>query len=142
MSTWVSDERGGSPMSTVDIELGPVPSRARGVIGLIEEACTSCMLCVRECPTWCISLDSHTEAIPGAPFGGGQSGGGRGVRTQHVLDEFSIDFGLCMNCGICVEVCPFDALEWHPAHDYAQIADAPSTSLLHTRTRLATHLSR
>jgi formate hydrogenlyase subunit 6/NADH:ubiquinone oxidoreductase subunit I len=31
------------------------------------------------------------------------------------LDEFSIDFGLCMYCGICVEVCPFDALAWVPA---------------------------
>ncbi|MBT5502500.1 MAG: 4Fe-4S binding protein, partial [Actinobacteria bacterium] len=29
-------------------------------IALIEDKCTSCMLCVRECPAWCINLDSHT----------------------------------------------------------------------------------
>jgi NADH-quinone oxidoreductase subunit I len=29
-----------------------------------------------------------------------------------VLDSFAIDWSLCMYCGICVEECPFDALEW------------------------------
>jgi NADH-quinone oxidoreductase subunit I len=31
-----------------------------------------------------------------------------------VLESFEIDYGLCMYCGICVEVCPFDALAWSP----------------------------
>lgn len=31
---------------------------------------------------------------------------------KNVLDEFTIDFGQCMWCGICIEVCPFDALFW------------------------------
>jgi NADH-quinone oxidoreductase subunit I len=74
-------------------------------IRLIEPACTSCMICARECPTWCINIDSHTEPAEGpAP-------GSRG-RTQHVLDRFAIDWSLCMYCGICIEECPFDALEW------------------------------
>ena len=78
-----------------------------GVIGLDPEACTSCMLCVRECPAWCIELDSHPQEVtePGA----------RRPRSVNVLDAFRIDFGLCMYCGICVEVCPFDALSWAPA---------------------------
>jgi NADH-quinone oxidoreductase subunit I len=82
-----------------------------GVIGLVPSACTSCMICVRECPTWCISLDSHTEQVsePGA----------RRPRSVAVLDRFAIDFGLCMYCGICVDVCPFDALEWRPDFDYS-----------------------
>ena len=73
-------------------------------IALIAEKCTSCMLCVRECPTWCIHLDSHTEEVsePGA----------RRPRKVNVLDSFDIDYSLCMYCGICVDVCPFDALEW------------------------------
>ena len=33
-------------------------------------------------------------------------------RTQNVLDRFAIDWSLCMYCGICIEECPFDALEW------------------------------
>jgi NADH-quinone oxidoreductase subunit I len=36
-----------------------------------------------------------------------------------VLDRFAIDYGLCLYCGICVEVCPFDALFWSPETDYA-----------------------
>jgi NADH-quinone oxidoreductase subunit I len=87
------------------------PTPPHAVIALIPEACTSCMLCVRECPTWCITLDSHTEQAsePGA----------RRPRTVSVLDRFVIDFGLCMYCGICVDVCPFDALEWSPVSDYS-----------------------
>ena len=38
-----------------------------------------------------------------------------------------------MYCGICVEVCPFDALFWSPEFEYSEprIAD-----LLHDKTRL------
>jgi len=54
---------------------------------------------------WCIELSAHTERLSAGPRG----------RSVKVLDEFSIDFGLCMYCGICVEVCPFDALAWVPA---------------------------
>jgi NADH-quinone oxidoreductase subunit I len=79
--------------------------QSHGWIRLIEPACTSCMICARECPTWCISIDSHTEPVEGLPSGA------RG-RTQNVLDRFAIDWSLCMYCGICIEECPFDALEW------------------------------
>jgi NADH-quinone oxidoreductase subunit I len=95
---------------------GGIPLHARGVIALVPAACTSCMLCVRECPTWCISLDSHTEQI--------SEEGARRPRAVIVLDDFRIDYGLCMYCGICVDVCPFDALEWHPEFDYATAARA------------------
>jgi NADH-quinone oxidoreductase subunit I len=44
---------------------------------------------------------------------------GARARTRNVLDRFAIDFSLCMYCGICVEVCPFDALFWSPETDYA-----------------------
>ncbi len=73
-------------------------------IALIADNCTSCMLCVRECPTWCITLQAHQETV-GDPAA-------RRPRTVNVLDDFAIDWGLCMYCGICVEVCPFEALEW------------------------------
>jgi formate hydrogenlyase subunit 6/NADH:ubiquinone oxidoreductase subunit I len=101
-----------------------LPVRARGVIGLVEEACTVCMLCVRECPVWCIEIDSHKETVTppqGRP------------RVTHVLDRFAIDWSLCMYCGICVEVCPFDALLWSPEHGYSAAA---GDGLVHERPEL------
>lgn len=81
-------------------------SPRRGTLALIPSACTSCMICAQECPAWCITIDAHAEEVsePGA----------RRPRSVSVLDDFTIDFGLCMYCGICVDVCPFDALEWVP----------------------------
>jgi NADH-quinone oxidoreductase subunit I len=90
-----------------------LPPRTRGVIALMDENCTVCMLCSRECPDWCIYIDSHKETVPPAKEGGR-------ARTRNVLDRFAIDFSLCMYCGICVEVCPFDALWWSPEFEYAE----------------------
>ncbi len=84
------------------------PARSRGTIGLLEENCTVCMLCARECPDWCLHIEGHTELAPPAKQGGR-------ARTRHVVDRFAIDWSLCLYCGICVEVCPFDALFWAPA---------------------------
>ena len=89
------------------------PPRTRGVIALMEENCTVCMLCSRECPDWCIYIDSHKETVP--PKDGGRA------RTRNILDRFAIDFALCMYCGICVEVCPFDALFWSPEFEYSTV---------------------
>jgi NADH-quinone oxidoreductase subunit I len=103
-----------------------LPARSRGVIALIEENCTVCMLCARECPAWCIDIDSHQEVLAAT------AEGGRG-RSQNVLDRFAIDFSLCMYCSICIEVCPFDALFWSPEFDYAE---TDVRQLTHERERL------
>ncbi|MFN2491224.1 MAG: 4Fe-4S binding protein [Actinomycetota bacterium] len=87
--------------------------RTRGVIALKEENCTVCMLCARECPDWCIYIDSHKETLPPKRQGGRP-------RKRNVLDRFAIDYALCMYCGICVEVCPYDALFWSREFEYAE----------------------
>jgi NADH-quinone oxidoreductase subunit I len=112
-------------------EAPALPPRTRGVIALLEENCTSCMLCARDCPDWCIYIDSHKETVP-APIGPDGTPQGRD-RTRNVLDRFAIDFSLCMYCGICVEVCPFDALEWSPEFEYAEY---DIRDLLHEKDRL------
>jgi NADH-quinone oxidoreductase subunit I len=89
-----------------------LPARTRGVIALKQENCTVCWKCSRECPDWCIYIESHKETHPPAT-------GGR-ARSVKVLDRFAIDYALCMYCGICVEVCPFDALFWSPEYEYAE----------------------
>ena len=136
-----------------------LPARSRGVIGLLEENCTVCMLCARECPDWCIYIDSHKEPVPsapepsapepgapepgvaepggtaagpGGPAAGGPAGRGR-QRVRNALDRFAIDFSLCMYCGICIEVCPYDALFWAPEFSYAE---PDLRDLTHERGRL------
>jgi NADH-quinone oxidoreductase subunit I len=117
----------GRPVVTAEYpEVAPhLPPRSRGVIALLEENCTVCMLCARECPDWCIYIDSHKETVV-------VEGAARD-RQRNVLDRFAIDFALCMYCGICIEVCPFDALFWSPQFEYSgtDIAD-----LTHEQERL------
>jgi NADH-quinone oxidoreductase subunit I len=103
-----------------------LPPRSRGVIALLEENCTVCMLCARECPDWCIYIDSHKEVVPA------QEPGARD-RVRNVLDRFAIDFSLCMYCGICIEACPFDALFWSPEFEYAEL---DIRDLVHEKDRL------
>jgi NADH-quinone oxidoreductase subunit I len=93
-----------------------LPPRTRGVIALLEE----------NCPDWCIYIDSHKETLPATTEGGRE-------RQRNVLDRFAIDFSLCMYCGICIEVCPFDALHWSPEFEYAEL---DIRDLLHEKPRL------
>jgi len=104
---------------------GPVPQRGRGVIALLEANCTSCMICARECPDWCIYIESSTEQ-PDRDHAGRSR-----ARARPVLQRFAIDYGQCLYCGICVEVCPFDALHWSPVYDYPGVDGAGNGATQH-----------
>lgn len=100
--------------------------RSRGVIALKEENCTVCMLCARECPVWCIFIEGYKDQGPPRREGGKP-------RMTQKLDRFDIDYSLCMYCGICVDVCPFDALFWSPEQEYSE---ARISDLLHDKDKL------
>ncbi|WP_243766852.1 4Fe-4S binding protein, partial [Streptomyces sp. GC420] len=93
-----------------------------------------------------LSLPYSVPKSPGKPFescrkGSGGPGAGprealdraRRERSRNVLDRFAIDFSLCMYCGICIEVCPFDALFWSPEFEYAE---TDIRDLTHERDKL------
>ena len=82
--------------------------RFRGHTKLIGDAdipertkCIVCMACIRACPSGTI------KKIEGEK----KEGEKKKTATVYVLD-----FSTCSQCGICVEVCPVDALDF--SHDY------------------------
>jgi len=60
-----------------------------------ELRCVSCDICAKECPPKCITIVRDMDAQ------------GKPLKRPKTFD---IDFSICMNCGICEEVCPFDAI--------------------------------
>jgi formate hydrogenlyase subunit 6/NADH:ubiquinone oxidoreductase subunit I len=65
-----------------------------------EPFCTGCHACERACPVECMTVvmkDNPKNAT-------GES------KRKKIIDQFFIDYGRCMRCNICVEVCNFDAI--------------------------------
>ena len=57
--------------------------------------CTACTICEKECPPKCIYIVLERDE------------NGKSMKRPRVFD---IDISVCMNCGICAEVCPFDSI--------------------------------
>lgn len=57
--------------------------------------CTACSICEKECPPQCIYIVMDRDE------------NGKSLKRPKVFD---IDVSVCMNCGICAEVCPFDSI--------------------------------
>ena len=93
----------------------PIAPRFRGFPGLIfdeegELNCVGCEICQIFCPTEAI-INIKMEWNP--RFLDGQS------TRQKLLTSYDVDASRCIQCGICVEVCDFDALEMTPLHELA-----------------------
>ena len=75
-------------------EVRDIPHRARTNLLWFEERCTGCSTCAQACPDGCI-LVATSPAEDGSLN----------------IDRFEIDFRLCMYCGLCVEACPYEAIQ-------------------------------
>lgn len=64
--------------------------------------CTACMICVNTCPDFILTIDWHKT----------DDGG------KHI-DRYLYEVGGCMFCGLCVEACPFDAIEMGKEYELA-----------------------
>lgn len=64
--------------------------------------CTCCNICAKVCPPQCIWMT--------------QAKGPKGVVP--LPEEYFIDMDVCMNCGLCTEYCPFDAIKMD--HNFEQ----------------------
>ncbi len=81
----------------------------RSLISLVQfdelesHDCVACMQCVKICPSFCIEIE------------GGKVEGIKRKRAS----LFEVDFALCSLCGLCVDVCPTDTLEYSKLYDEA-----------------------
>ena len=79
-----------------------IPERFRVLPVLIYDdedggvRCTCCNICAKVCPPQCIWM-THAHGPDGDPVS--------------APADFFIDMDVCMNCGLCAEYCPFDAIK-------------------------------
>ena len=87
--------------------------------------CVACKICEQECPPQCIHIVGPAKDAQGRPLK--QHG-----RTYPV--RFDIDVSICMSCRICVDVCPFDAIEMDTAYELS--SSGRVGEMLHDKERL------
>ena len=75
-----------------------------------EPYCTGCMVCIRACPTQCMSA----QMTDNPKFADNES------RRRKIIETFEINLGRCILCGICVDVCNFDAIEMSHEHELSK----------------------
>ena len=92
--TPVQDRFMGFPALTWDEEVG-------------EPYCTSCMVCIRHCPTQCMSATMQDNPLHAE---------GTSSRRK-IVESFEINLNRCILCGICVEWCNFDAIVMSHEHE-------------------------
>ena len=72
----------------------PMSPRSRTNLLWFDERCTGCSTCAQACPDGCILVE--TSPNPDGTLN---------------KERYEIDFRLCMYCGLCVEACPYEAIQ-------------------------------
>jgi NADH-quinone oxidoreductase subunit I len=62
--------------------------------------CVACQICEKECPPKCIYIVKSKDKKPDYKN-----------QQQFYPATFDIDLSVCMSCGICAEVCPFESIK-------------------------------
>jgi NADH-quinone oxidoreductase subunit I len=88
-----------------------MPDRFRGHIKLVldpvtgRSRCTACNLCVRACPSECITVEGIKR---------------EGEKKKSV-SEYFLDFTTCSLCGSCIEACPSDAITFSKQYNVVSL---------------------
>ena len=88
---------------------GPIAFTVDEIDG--NHACIACNACIKACPSRCMALKVDKNAL-----------------GQRVLTDFKVDYSLCSLCGICIEVCPTDAL-MHDSPNYDMVTTSREAML-------------
>ena len=59
-----------------------------------KEKCTGCATCAKSCPQGAIEIVTSTNIED----------------NKYDVETYRVDTGYCIQCGLCVEACPYDAL--------------------------------
>ncbi len=59
-----------------------------------QEKCTGCSTCAKTCPQGAIEIVTSTGL----------------VENKYAVEKYEVDTGYCIQCGLCVEACPYEAL--------------------------------
>ncbi len=65
-----------------------------------QEKCTGCATCAKTCPIGAIEIVTSVDL----------------VNNRYTVEKYEVDTGYCIQCGLCVEACPYEAL--FMGHDY------------------------
>jgi len=85
-----------------------MPERSRGVVVLLSDQetgelnCNACLVCMKQCPVNAIYVDQAKDET-----------------GKRYPAEFRIDNTICCFCGICEEVCNFDAIKLTGKYEFA-----------------------
>lgn len=93
-----------SPAVTVQypFEKLELSDRYRGALAFHPDICISCEMCVRACPSTCISLEAA-----------------RNEQTKKKdLSWYKIDFAKCNFCRLCEEICPTKPKSVHHSREF------------------------
>lgn len=70
--------------------------------------CVACQICEKECPPKCIYIVKSKDKKPDYKN-----------QAQFYPAIFDIDLSVCMSCGICAEVCPFESIKMDTDFEWA-----------------------
>ena len=69
-----------------------------------RERCTGCATCAKTCPQGAIEIVTATNAAD----------------NKYEVEKYRVDTGYCIQCGLCVEACPYDALFMGSSYERAK----------------------
>ena len=97
--------------------------RSRGMVTLLSDQesgklnCTACMLCAKTCPVAAITIEREQDP----------------ETKKRYPTKFEVDSLVCCYCGMCEDVCNFDAIKLAPKYEFAT---SDKASLIHDMARL------
>ena len=72
-----------------------------------REKCTGCGTCAKTCPQGVIEIVTSTNLTD----------------NKYEVEKYQVDTGYCIQCGLCVEACPYEARVLELGGPYAEVLE-------------------